>query len=574
MKQACKNVQVSGDDDDDDSPQPSPRVSVVIDANPSVIFEGESSKLTWNSTNASKCVASGGWTGTKALDGSETVRPNKTTTYTITCSNAHDTASDAVTVTVKEKQPDPDPEPEPEPEPKLPIVDLSANPQNIDRGESSQLTWTSRHATKCIASGSSEFSGQVALNGNKVVNPNNTTTYTIVCSNSAGSDQDSATVFVRIPEPQPNKPTVTLVANPSVIDRGESSVLTWNSTNADTCVASGSSQFNGNVSVDGNRTVSPIVTTDYTIVCSNSAGSASDHARVTVRDIQQELPTVDITANPLVIDEGETSVLTWNSNNADTCVASGDWSGALVLDGSRSVQLFETSTFIITCSNERGSDTDSVTVTVIEDDDDEGDAPRVDLRADETSIEEGDSTTLRWDTDNNPDICVASNDENDDDFEGTVDEDGGSESISPNETTTYRITCSNDHCSDSDYVTVHVDDDDDDDDDDDFERVRVELEANPNVVRTGEAVALRWNSTNADFCRASGGWSGILPEDGTRIVFPFTDTTYLITCFNDDDSDSDSDRVNVEERPVVVPPILNLRLFLQSSHLPHDRQWL
>jgi len=94
-----------------------------------------------------------------------------------------------------------------------------------------------------------------------------------------------------------------------------------------------------------------------------------------------------------------------------------------------------------------------------DDDEDDDDEITVNLRADDTSIDEGDSTTLRWDVDGNADSCSASNSEDDNDFEGSVDEDGGSERVSPDEDTTYRITCRNDDDTDTDSVTIRVDED-------------------------------------------------------------------------------------------------------------------
>ncbi len=55
-------------------------------ANPPTVTSGGSSTLTWSSTNATSCTASGGWTGTKAISGTLAVTPSITTTYTLTCS--------------------------------------------------------------------------------------------------------------------------------------------------------------------------------------------------------------------------------------------------------------------------------------------------------------------------------------------------------------------------------------------------------------------------------------------------------------------------------------------------------
>ena len=70
-------------------PAPSPATPTVgLTASPVSILEGGSSTLTWTSTNAASCTATGAWAGTTALSGSQSVRPATTSTYTLTCSGA------------------------------------------------------------------------------------------------------------------------------------------------------------------------------------------------------------------------------------------------------------------------------------------------------------------------------------------------------------------------------------------------------------------------------------------------------------------------------------------------------
>jgi len=73
---------------------------VTISANPETIIEGQSSLLTWSSTNADSCIASGGWSGSRPISGSEAVSPIITTTYTLDCTGSEGSSSDSATVTV------------------------------------------------------------------------------------------------------------------------------------------------------------------------------------------------------------------------------------------------------------------------------------------------------------------------------------------------------------------------------------------------------------------------------------------------------------------------------------------
>jgi len=72
----------------------------------SVYYNG-SANLTWYSSNVSSCYASNGWSGTKAVSGSES-RTNLTSskTYTITCNGSGGSVSDSVSVNVDNYQND------------------------------------------------------------------------------------------------------------------------------------------------------------------------------------------------------------------------------------------------------------------------------------------------------------------------------------------------------------------------------------------------------------------------------------------------------------------------------------
>jgi hypothetical protein len=86
-------------------------------------------------------------------------------------------------------------------------------------------------------------------------------------------------------------PTVTLSANPASITSGQSSTLTWSSTNATSCTGMGftASGTSGSVSV------SPTSNTTYSITCTGSGGSASANATVNVTTTTP--PALQVTPN-------------------------------------------------------------------------------------------------------------------------------------------------------------------------------------------------------------------------------------------------------------------------------------
>jgi peptidoglycan-associated lipoprotein len=79
------------------------------------------------------------------------------------------------------------------------------------------------------------------------------------------------------PAPQPS-PTASITANPDVIQQGQSSTLTWSTTNANSATITGI----GSAPTSGTQSVSPTQSTTYTITVNGPGGTAQESARVTV----------------------------------------------------------------------------------------------------------------------------------------------------------------------------------------------------------------------------------------------------------------------------------------------------
>ncbi|MBW1910616.1 MAG: IPT/TIG domain-containing protein, partial [Deltaproteobacteria bacterium] len=231
-----------------------------------------------------------------------------------------------------------------------PTVDISAYPESIQVGQSSTLTWSSIDAGSCVIE---PGIGSVDVNGSTTVSPTETTTYTITATGPGGSATDNVTVTVTNPQP-----TVSITAEPESIQIGESSTLTWTSTNADSCVIEPGI---GSVDINGSITVSPTETTTYTITATGSGGTATDSVTVTVTHPQ---PTVSISANPETVLAGESSTLSWTSTNADSASID-NGIGDVPVNGTISVSPAETTTYTITVTGPGGTATDSAQVTVI-----------------------------------------------------------------------------------------------------------------------------------------------------------------------------------------------------------------
>jgi hypothetical protein len=246
--------------------QPTPAPTVILAASPSKIVSGSTSELVWLSKNATACTAGGGWAGAKAISGKASIAPKSTTTITLTCTGAGGSALATAVITVT-----------PAPTPPTPAVTLTATATTIPSGSSSTLKWSSKNVTSCARSGG--WTGTEAASGSLVVAPMNTTTYILACTNSAGTAQSATKITVNSAAPPP-APTATLKAGAASISSGGSTTLTWSSTNASSCTASGG--WTGTEAANGTKSVSPTTTTTYTLDCTGSGGKALVSATVTV----------------------------------------------------------------------------------------------------------------------------------------------------------------------------------------------------------------------------------------------------------------------------------------------------
>jgi peptidoglycan-associated lipoprotein len=102
------------------------------------------------------------------------------------------------------------------------------------------------------------------------------TIFTVGCKKKPIAQAPPTPPPVEQPKPQP---TVTLSADPSSVNKGDSSTLSWTSTNATELTIAPEV---GTVTAQGSTKVTPSDSTSYTITASGPGGSATSSARVTV----------------------------------------------------------------------------------------------------------------------------------------------------------------------------------------------------------------------------------------------------------------------------------------------------
>jgi len=168
------------------------------------------------------------------------------------------------------------------------------------------------------------------------------TTYSLTCSGANGTNA-AASVTIDV------LPVATLTASPLSVDSGGSAQLSWTSSNATSCTASGG--WSGTKATSGTQSTGALTSsTLYTLTCTGAAGTGTA-ASVTVN----LAPLAALAATPQIVSTGGSSQLSWTSSNATTCTAYGGWSGTKSTRGSQSTGALSTgATFYLTCSGPGG----------------------------------------------------------------------------------------------------------------------------------------------------------------------------------------------------------------------------
>lgn len=290
--------------------------TVSISASPISVITGNSSALTWASTNATSCTASGGWSGTKTLSGTQTLL-NLTTnqTYTLTCSGRSKggSATQSASVTVTGTPADTT-----APSAPTALAGTATSQTQIN------LTWTA--STDAV--GVTGY--RVFRNGTQIASPTTNSysdasliastayTYTVKAIDAAANlslASNSVSITTLAPVP-----TVTISASPTSVTSGSGSTITWSSTNATTCTASGA--WNGTKATSGTQSFTNLSTSQtYTLQCTGTGGSATQSASVTITaPVDTTPPSVTIIAPTVNLAAGTTqTTLSATTNENATC---------------------------------------------------------------------------------------------------------------------------------------------------------------------------------------------------------------------------------------------------------------
>jgi hypothetical protein len=242
----------------------------------------------------------------------------------------------------------------------------------------------------------------------------------------------------------------------------------------------------------------PTATTTYTLTVSGPTGTVTGQATITV----VPPPPATFTATPSTISEGEAASLSWTTAHA-TSVSIDNGVGVVPASGTASVSPTTTTTYTLTASGIGGTTTKQVSVTVTPP------KPQISFTASPRTIAEGERSTLAWNVLNATSISL-------DHGIGSRPA-SGSTSVSPPETTTYKLTATGPGGSSSAQVTVTV-----------LSAPVISFSATPSAITRGGASTLTWTVMEATLVVIDHGIGAQSPS-GAIEVRPTETTSYLLT---------------------------------------------
>jgi uncharacterized repeat protein (TIGR03803 family) len=237
---------------------------VNLSVSPASAFIGDDFTLSWSSPTSIECAFfTQQEIGPVAPSGTITVSVGVAGTFPdfLTCTTPLGDANTYVLLTVLTP---------------VPTVTLSASPTSFSLGNFTTLTWTSTGDADCAGN-----FGLIVQNGSQPVTPTSTgvSTYTATCTNAGGT----ASARVDVTVTAAVLPTVKIAVSPVEIAAVTgTATLTWSSTGAPSCTASGA--WSGSQSINGNSPLMNLVAGQYTytLTCTGPGGSASASATLKV----------------------------------------------------------------------------------------------------------------------------------------------------------------------------------------------------------------------------------------------------------------------------------------------------
>jgi hypothetical protein len=234
------------------------------------ISSGSSTTLTWISTNATSCAATGGtFAGAKGISGSQSTGAlTANTTYTLKCTGTGGTSTQAtVTITILG----------------LPTASLTANPTAVVSTAASTLNWTSTNATSCTGTGGT-FAGAKSVSGSQTTGPlTSGTSYSLTCTGTGGTSA-------------PATATVTIATGTVTVSPKAAGITLWQTQQFTATVPGGGTPtWSVDTVLGGNATVGTITSTGASTATYTPGTAPGLHTILAASGIDSGTATLGVT---------------------------------------------------------------------------------------------------------------------------------------------------------------------------------------------------------------------------------------------------------------------------------------
>jgi hypothetical protein len=156
--------------------------ALEFSAEPATVSPGGTSTLSWSAAGVEGCEASAGWDGSRSVSGSQTVGPiDADTEFRLSCSGPGGGVSGLVTLVLDDGS--------------SAAVSLRAEPEQVEVGGTTTLTWSAPGATECTATGA--WSGSQPTSGSLTTTSlTQTSSFGLSCAGANGNTIGTVNVEV------------------------------------------------------------------------------------------------------------------------------------------------------------------------------------------------------------------------------------------------------------------------------------------------------------------------------------------------------------------------------------------
>lgn len=175
-------------------------------------------------------------------------------------------------------------------------------------------------------------------------------------------------------------PEISLSVSSPQTTLGKKVTITWSVQGAERCEASGAWTGERDAERGTERVTAEAEEQEYTLTCAGPGGTQIATTTVEASFVEETEtglsltrrtpPIVRFLVMPPYLHVKQRAQLTWSTVSAQTCLASGDWSGERQTSGAQNIYPEKSSAFVLTCVGTGGTAMQTATVAVVEGDDD------------------------------------------------------------------------------------------------------------------------------------------------------------------------------------------------------------